>query len=199
MEAITKKAVEMQDKVDAGMAQPRSSEETPAAAAPSEVAETEPVAPKAMDHEDEAISGGTGVAPDTVTAMAVPDPESRGRKRAGEEADDSERLGRDAEMQQPERQEMKLQRRGDEADDSARMDREATDMSALNAIRNDATVRVAAKHPGALQSQDDPPGDEAWHDVGSGLFARTFRDATRLVTSSKMCTDASSAACRQAR
>ena len=95
----------------------------------------------------------------------------RGKKREAEdEADDSERLQRDAVAEQS-----GAKRRPDEADDSTRMQGRSDDMSS-----------IVSEHPGPVNNTGhvDKP-DKEWHNVGSGIFAGIFTQMSRRMTTSK--------------
>ena len=95
----------------------------------------------------------------------------RGTKREAEdEPDDSERLQRDAVAEQS-----GVKRKPDVADDSARMQDRSDDMSS-----------IVSGHPGPVNKTGHvDKEDKEWHHVGSGIFARTFTQMSRLMTTSK--------------
>ena len=184
-DAITKKAMEIQEKIEADKIIPDASDQAmdlPKAAAdgsgaaPSESAVEGGVAPSGDAMDDGTDGKPTAAASSSSTAEATT---LRGVKRPGDEADDIERMVRDSAAQQAETKGTK--RQGDEADESSRVNRAAEDMSTV-----DESVRRRRSHP-APRHRDGrfEPGDLEWKDIGSGVVAKTFPQMVRMVTTSR--------------
>ena len=176
-DAITKKAMEEQEKIEAKAVDVNDQAMDPskAAAESSVAAPSESAVEGSAVPGDEAMGSGDGGQPSAAVGTTAP----RGVKRPGEEVDDSERLLRESGDQPVENKGKK--RQGDEADDSSRANRDAADMSAV-----DDGVRRRRSHP-APRHRDGrfSPGDLEWKDVGSGVVSKTFPQMVRMVTTSR--------------
>ena len=94
------------------------------------------------------------------------------KKNADEEADDCGRNSREAVA------DTKGVKRKDEGDDSQRRQNRADDMSSLQSDRK--------SHPGPVHRENKfNREDFKWNHIGSGMFARTFVNADRMITTSK--------------
>ena len=187
-EAITKKAVELQEQIDKDSKQ-KVAEDSNAAASGSGLTDEQraagakrqadadgeaPDGKKERPDVDKAISAPEAAGPATAPAVvAIPE---QGTKRRGDEADDSARLDRDLTAQQVESRGTK--RAQDSPGDSARMDRQAEDMSLVDNASGHPGQRVRGR--GVI-----PKEDLEWVNIGSGVIARSFSEMSRLVTTSK--------------
>ena len=121
-------------------------------------------------------SSPTSAAAPASGAASTPTAPRPSLKRTAEEpADDSDRLNRDMDAQTEVTQGVK--RKGDDdLDDSDRMKNRPQDMSTLH-----------AEHPGqAMNSRNGiAKEDLEWKHIGSGIIAKTFKDAKSFITTSK--------------
>ncbi len=102
----------------------------------------------------------------------------RSKKRQGEEPNDEHRFADKPRFPKEDRG-VKRQA-GEEADDADRFgDKKFRD-------DQDQTMGALSEHPGPRDSSEKCPAAEmAWQDIGSGVFAKTFKNVTRLPTTSK--------------
>ena len=166
LDAVTKSAVEMQEDIDKKNATKDAGDSgSGGAAGGSGLNDNERKAgvddqnKKAMDDAVQESKKGT-------------DPKSpRGKKREAEdEPDDSERLLREATGEPS-----GTKRKPDEPDDSSRMKDRSDDMSS-----------IVSGHPGPVNRTGKvDKHDKEWHNIGSGIFAKTFTQMSKLMTTSK--------------
>ena len=177
LDAITKKACEMQEEIEKKEANADSTGPTPEAGGPGggaasgsgqssseRRADIDAQNRRSLDEAMEASvqqqSGGSRDGGTVAAAQA----DDRGSKRHGDSLDDSARL-------QPQQSDSRGAKRiGDELDDSERF----RDLSVIEA------------HPGPVQRPEQVSmGELEWRNIGSGVFAKTFIGASRLRTTSK--------------
>ena len=196
-DAITKKAVELQGKIEADQAMA----DTKAAADGSQAAASgsDVEGQKGQDKDDTVAkdvdgdmndaaddagkpgaSSSSAAATPTTVAVAAYTPQKKGIKRGAETPDDSSRAIRDMEAQTAETRGQK--RAGESPDESARLDRSAADMSSMD----ESNPGHHGSVPGPRHRGDEfPKGDLEWKDIGSGVMAKTFPQMARLVTTSR--------------